>query len=472
MLSPFAPASQTLLGGQDPKSTALNPLVHRLPVELTAEFFLHCLPENDFVVPRSTTAPLLLCHTVRRWRNIALATPRLWSSLYLNFNCFRMLARFTERDGVDFFSSWIRNAGNTSLSIEIRPPPGDVYQPDVQAVLAIIGERAAQWKNMRLWFSIQHFYLRDIFPIDKDFPRLEKLLVDKHFVLSPPRFFALLPRLDVLRELHLDHFDEPTVLTAAQWTQITAFSATDILFSHCLDVLEFGRNLVRCIFHVAPTHFGLEPEELRTVTSNLQVLTLNESRSSSAPLHMVLLQCLTLPSLKRLQLHFIDDSWPNPRNVIPGFALFAPQFSQQLQELSIRYIPLRADTLVECLATVPSVAKLTLYPWLMFNIAAVFDDLGSMPDLLPNLTSLHTRVGYDRTAGSHLVDMLCVRARRPDGGAGLRSVRLLNFINDELAGDIRFQRLIDEGMDIGVDRFGSEQPAPNQTGLSEYFGAA
>ncbi|KAJ6490756.1 hypothetical protein C8R47DRAFT_1123451 [Mycena vitilis] len=470
MLSPFEPASRTLLGGQDPKSTALDALAHRLPVELTSEIFLYCLPDNDFVVPRSTTAPLLLCHTVKLWRNIALATPRLWSSLYLNLDCF--LAGFTEQDGVDFFSSWIRNAGNTSLSIEIRPPPGDIYQLDVQSILAIIGERAAQWKNMRLWFSVQHFYLRDIFPVDKDFPRLEKLLVDKHFVLFPPRFFALLPRLGVLRELHLDHFDEPTVLTAAQWTQITAFSATDILFSHCLDVLEFGRNLVRCIFHITPAHFGLDTEEPRAVTSNLQDLTLKESRSSNAPLHMVLLQCLTLPSLKRLQLHFIDDTWPNYRSVIPGFASFAPQFSQQLQELSIRHMPLRADKLVECLMTVPSVTKLTLYSWLMFNISAVFDDLGSTPDLLPNLTFLHTRIGYDRTAGSHLVDMLSVRARRPDGGAGLRTVRVLNFINEELAGDIRFQRLIDEGMDIGVDRYGFEQPAPNQTGLSEYFRAA
>ncbi|KAJ7751691.1 hypothetical protein B0H16DRAFT_1225672, partial [Mycena metata] len=48
-----------------------------LPVELTAEIFVHCLPD-DPVPPSGKVAPMLLGRICRKWRNIAKGTPRLW----------------------------------------------------------------------------------------------------------------------------------------------------------------------------------------------------------------------------------------------------------------------------------------------------------------------------------------------------------------------------------------------------------
>ncbi|KAJ6531126.1 hypothetical protein B0H19DRAFT_967132, partial [Mycena capillaripes] len=84
MLSPFAssvlPSYQGYLA-RDRNHIfiydSFNPVL-RLPPELTSEIFLFCLPDSEFNVPNSTTAPLLLCQIFRRWRDIALATPGLW----------------------------------------------------------------------------------------------------------------------------------------------------------------------------------------------------------------------------------------------------------------------------------------------------------------------------------------------------------------------------------------------------------
>ncbi|KAJ7166812.1 hypothetical protein C8R46DRAFT_1351072 [Mycena filopes] len=51
-----------------------------LPVELTGEIFLHCLPDTP-TPPSSTMAPMLLARICQYWRDIACSTPRLWAAL-------------------------------------------------------------------------------------------------------------------------------------------------------------------------------------------------------------------------------------------------------------------------------------------------------------------------------------------------------------------------------------------------------
>ncbi|KAJ7907344.1 hypothetical protein B0H13DRAFT_2662457 [Mycena leptocephala] len=344
MLSPFAssvrPLYQGFLGRDQSNYLVfepISPLALRLPTELTCEIFLYCLPDDEFNVPKSTTAPLLVCHIFKRWRNIALATPGLWSSLNLNLKWFRKSYWDTEMDGVRFFSSWIRNARNAPLSIRLCPLPPDgahdtesprrtpdpVCQSDVRAVLAMIRERAAQWQNISLWLSWEYEYVRDTLPAEGSVPRLQKFAIEGVHVLYFSRFSNLLARLGALRELHLDDLQAPSLLMAPQWTQLTAFDVRSIQFSHCIDVLHFAPNLLHCTFYII--HNAPQHRDVRSVTSNLQALTLSENRPHDKPLPIALLQRLTLPSLKRLQLHFLEDRLMYPaRRIIPGFAPIAP----------------------------------------------------------------------------------------------------------------------------------------------------
>ncbi|KAJ7683815.1 hypothetical protein B0H14DRAFT_3907761 [Mycena olivaceomarginata] len=55
-----------------------------LPVEITSRIFRFCLPAHGRVAPSARSAPLLLAQICQQWRDVALSTSQLWSSLYIN----------------------------------------------------------------------------------------------------------------------------------------------------------------------------------------------------------------------------------------------------------------------------------------------------------------------------------------------------------------------------------------------------
>ncbi|KAK6969658.1 hypothetical protein R3P38DRAFT_2587449 [Favolaschia claudopus] len=60
--------------------------ISKLPFEITSSIFTHCLPNEGHVVPSSSDAPLSLSHVCHQWREIALATSTLWTSLHVDAN--------------------------------------------------------------------------------------------------------------------------------------------------------------------------------------------------------------------------------------------------------------------------------------------------------------------------------------------------------------------------------------------------
>ncbi|OJA11167.1 hypothetical protein AZE42_09992 [Rhizopogon vesiculosus] len=57
--------------------------VRFLPTEILQHIFKACLPNDQYIIPYTQSAPLLLCQICRRWRDVAEATPELWSSIYV-----------------------------------------------------------------------------------------------------------------------------------------------------------------------------------------------------------------------------------------------------------------------------------------------------------------------------------------------------------------------------------------------------
>ncbi|KAJ7211560.1 hypothetical protein GGX14DRAFT_329134, partial [Mycena pura] len=52
-----------------------------LPNEITSRIFVQCLPDHGRVRPSPRSVPLLVAQVCRRWREVALATCKLWSSI-------------------------------------------------------------------------------------------------------------------------------------------------------------------------------------------------------------------------------------------------------------------------------------------------------------------------------------------------------------------------------------------------------
>ncbi|KAJ7133518.1 hypothetical protein C8R44DRAFT_664068, partial [Mycena epipterygia] len=59
----------------------LDPMA-RLPLEVSSDIFMHCLPTPS--EPDPSAAPMVLLAVCRLWSHIALSTPSLWAVIHVD----------------------------------------------------------------------------------------------------------------------------------------------------------------------------------------------------------------------------------------------------------------------------------------------------------------------------------------------------------------------------------------------------
>ncbi|KAF7326706.1 F-box domain-containing protein [Mycena sanguinolenta] len=91
--------------------------ISKLPTEIMSEIFLHFLPAYPECPEHSwQSSPLLLCAICRKWRAIAIATPRLWRAIRMtvsNNSSVQLTAPF------ELLDTWLSRSGNCPLSFSI-----------------------------------------------------------------------------------------------------------------------------------------------------------------------------------------------------------------------------------------------------------------------------------------------------------------------------------------------------------------
>jgi hypothetical protein len=94
-----------------------------LPNEVLSIIFLHCLDEDehDCVEPKPLEAPLNVSQVCRLWREIALATHRLWTGI--------SFTRQQERifDNIALLNLWIERSAHLPLGIRLTPSVEEGY---------------------------------------------------------------------------------------------------------------------------------------------------------------------------------------------------------------------------------------------------------------------------------------------------------------------------------------------------------
>ncbi|KAJ7175185.1 hypothetical protein C8R43DRAFT_824335, partial [Mycena crocata] len=79
-----------------------------LPNEITSQIFTECLPADGLVRPSPRTAPLLVAQICRHWREVALATCELWSSV-----------EFQKEGRPPLIESWFSRAKGHPLALSL-----------------------------------------------------------------------------------------------------------------------------------------------------------------------------------------------------------------------------------------------------------------------------------------------------------------------------------------------------------------
>jgi hypothetical protein len=133
---------QSLLRNEDDVLSSPSPC-QQIPLEIWEEFFVQCLPDDEFIAVSAHSAPMLLARVCHPWRVLVLSTPRLWNSMCLNRHYFGEFAHY------HLSAMWLGRSGKLPLSIGIWQEGLPSYRDNrniVDSVLPFV----SQIKNLKV----------------------------------------------------------------------------------------------------------------------------------------------------------------------------------------------------------------------------------------------------------------------------------------------------------------------------------
>ncbi|KAJ7493414.1 hypothetical protein B0H11DRAFT_2006299 [Mycena galericulata] len=448
----------------------INRVALTLPPELTSMIFFHCLPEAEFIEPNTSAAPLVLLRICRQWRYIALSTPALWASLYIDLNRFGL----PQQGFDDLICDWLSRSGDMPLSIQLHDDyccfDSPVDEDQLQEVLAMIGGLSARWQT--IWFSVFPHDLDDLFPVGANFRRLQKLSMESRCDFTGYNDFPEYPPYELkdahsLREIQL--YSAPWPKLTVPWASLRIYGSEKINVSESVDILRKGTSLSQCTLSLIHSVYKT-PIPSHPPITNIRDLTLSERADGTEPLLVMdLLRCLTLPALEHLALKFRDPEDRPPADVTE-FIFFASRSSlRQLQVLTLCLMPASETGLLQCLECTQSITTLQLQ--LPTSMAAVLDRLARDPVFLPRLESFHivnfspcySEIDpevYRGPGAENIIEMISSRWYAPAGrSVQLRSFRFdhsgtdaMNLFTAKVISDPTYQLLEEAGMNLTIGK--------------------
>ncbi|KAJ7304603.1 hypothetical protein DFH08DRAFT_825543 [Mycena albidolilacea] len=290
-----------------------------LASETLSDIFLYTLPSRPpliyspfpaptFPIPNSSQAPLLLCQISSRFREIAVADPRLWRSL-----CTEKIVN------PQLMEVWLKRAGDISLSLRIARAlgpspqwplvyinpsilPDSSYISPIQRYLPILLPKISQCRQLQM---VDCFIPQFVPPAS--FLVLESLSVTIQRTNLPAARW-LSHALGRAPRLTRFHWSGPAV--AAPWAQLSHLS---------LDVEPFGPGLLKSVLDAATQvqhlrlHFELAIPHLQTTSVLLSVTTFSIVGGSQ------LAHSIILPNLTHLIIEWAGPTSNADDSDLPSF---------------------------------------------------------------------------------------------------------------------------------------------------------
>ncbi|KAJ7649863.1 hypothetical protein FB45DRAFT_886212 [Roridomyces roridus] len=365
--------------------------IARLPLEISSEIFLLCLPLR--ISPAIDLAPTLflcICHT---WADVALSTPALWAALRIEFP--------RANDFEDVVDKWLQRARAHILRISLV---GSIDK-DVCAVV---------WRHSG---RLQHLSL------NYEFEEIEEMDGELHDLLgrTAPQPMPVLKTLEI--------------------------SGRPDMACSCLQILQLLRlspNLVHLdldSMSIVDRDQVVEPHVLQ----NLRFLNFFGDSDTESVDHA--LRLITAPRLEKLHVSLSEQTTFN-EDLLP----FLQRSAAPIQRLEIMWSDgQRLDwRLGELLEIVPAVTHLTVWDW---HVEQLFSILAHSPSSLPNLREFRipwTSRSTSESSWNVLVHAVSARRRilrtvhiAVNGGV------TINASQETVAS---FRGLVEEGMDIRLGR--------------------
>ncbi|KAJ7482834.1 hypothetical protein B0H11DRAFT_2417764, partial [Mycena galericulata] len=335
-----------------------------LPLEISSNIFMQCLSTtNTITLPNPRGPPMVFVQICQSWRNIALSTSSLWTSIRVE----RPSPKF-----VKFFKIWLERARNLPLSIVLFD---SLDYESIQEL--VVEQRAGQLRHLEV-------YLESL----EDVGELTKIA---------PLFVSL-------ETLKVGHAGSEYKVdgTRDDWGSPRGHELCVDLLRATPNLLEYQISDMYSYVHVSyHSWHGIQP----LTHSSLRHLYLGgdtaDNRNSS-----VIIKHLTLPALQTLRISYFDIS-------LADLASLLTRSSASLLSLDIQDdVPDLVG--VECCRLVPGITNLKI-PFESQPAdftGRFFESLAPTDELLPNLChlSISRNSGFfNRSQFEHVLTILSAR---------------------------------------------------------------
>ncbi|KAF7291406.1 F-box domain-containing protein [Mycena indigotica] len=161
--------------------TALVAPMRRVPEEILRLVFLETLPENRGAAMHPSESPLLLSRVCRYWRDLALAMPKLWSSIHI---VVPPVAHPRAGPVAENLARWLHRGAAAPLDASLylsRHPhieeAPDMIDTQLSPLFAVLLAAASRWRDMKL--SLHNFRVSDEWALSElqahDVPQLRRM---------------------------------------------------------------------------------------------------------------------------------------------------------------------------------------------------------------------------------------------------------------------------------------------------------
>ncbi|KAJ7197805.1 hypothetical protein GGX14DRAFT_667639 [Mycena pura] len=341
-----------------------------LPYELISKIFLNCLPRSRRVIPHPRRAPLHVSQICAQWRTVAIATPELWSSVYLEFLDAKAYygipilfgvpgaeAVDSDHHTADLLDLWFTRAGHYPLSISLIC--SKVCNELPKGVLGVLSAHSQHWGRVELQVPMTDFLVFNL--ITGPFPLLQSVgirIMDYFNPFSSLRINALhsSPNLSalVLRGLSNNLAPPSLASLAAIPPTLTALQIAAPQWS-LEDLVEISERLPHL-------------RHLNLCTGGLWTINENASNRFMSPFQSL--------SLVSHNFHFLDNCDPSAlehlevrlyHHAFPHFlGNLLLRMESHLTHLTLEVVDMKHSDLIAYLSAAPSLISLEL----MFHLGS------------------------------------------------------------------------------------------------------
>ncbi|KAF7376673.1 hypothetical protein MSAN_00084300 [Mycena sanguinolenta] len=390
--------------------TQVNPPVHRLSWDVLSEIFLWSLPSNGFqplnTQGRISSEPLALSHVCNRWRDVAVSTPSLWSTIWVDR---------PREVHIAMVKLWIEYSRQCPLILYLRQSPlgqspstfMDAREHELtDKILLILAHQLHRWK--RVTFLFTHDAQLSLLNLP-DKPSAAPLL--EHIHMSTKAWDAD-NKLAIERIMYSYASVQSVVVHEflsqefIRWESLTVLDASQLgcpTESH-LSVLEHCASLRRADLRVTQDHVDspfVRPTR-RVHVPCLSSLTIQADRVDLA----MFFDCLVLPALEGLVLRY--SSTPRRSHDPHALERLVIRSSCVLKRFSLKDA-IKGDAHHLSFLRSPHMASLLeLYMQvdmtnniIRFLTLASTEDEDGRPQILPNLQTISLR----DMQGDHVDDL-------------------------------------------------------------------